>query len=116
MSINLKQLKKSVDFIYNQIEEPEKVGVYVTLEEPSIGARAKSDVISCNMGFDWEAGQFRIATKDKLVRKDRDRLSIIPIKQRLSFDNTRKIYCCPICDNKISKIDKFCRFCGQRMA
>ena len=113
--MNLIELKKSVDFVFEKVANPDEVSVCVTLVEPSIGGRAKTEVKYAVMGFDWEQNQFRIEPKDELVRKGRDLKIAIPVKERLSFDKTCKVFRCPICDGHIAKNDYFCRFCGQKL-
>ena len=112
--MNLKELKDKVDFAFEKVENPEEVEVCITLVEPSIGGRAKMGVAFAVRGFDWESREFRIEPKEELVRKGRDLKTAIPIRERLSFDRSCKVYCCPTCDSKINKNDKFCRFCGQK--
>lgn len=113
--MNLKELKEKIDFIYKTEKEPENVCVFVTLIEPSIGGRAKMEVKHINMGFDWEHSQLRIEPAEGLVRKDKDKQTAIPVKERLSFDKTCKVFCCPICDGHLNKNDKYCKFCGQKL-
>ena len=113
--MNLKEFKEKVDFVFERAENPEEIDVCITLVEPSIGGRAKTNVDFAVRGFDWEVMQFRIEPHDELVRKGRDLVTAIPIRERLSFDKTCKVYHCPVCDSKINKNDNFCRFCGQKL-
>lgn len=112
--MNLKELKEKVDFYTNISENLENIEVCVTLVEPSIGGRAKSSIKTAVIGFDWEKNQFRLEPMEELVRKGRDLKTAIPIKERLSFDKTCKVYRCPICDGQVGKNDYFCKFCGQK--
>jgi hypothetical protein len=65
------------------------------------------------MGFDWEHGQFRIEPKDKLVRIGNTLNDVKPPYDR-QYDN-RAYWWCQTCGCKVSKDDKFCRTCGQKL-
>lgn len=70
--MNLAELKKRVDLTIQQIERNgnsiESIPVYVTTSDDSLGGRAKIGVIWAGMGFDWEHGEFRIDTSEKIKR------------------------------------------------
>lgn len=114
--MNLLDLKTNVDHIIRNLrsyEEPKDIEVLITLAESSVGSRAFARVNHVGMGFDWESGQLRIESEVPIVR------------QGNTFNDVKKINCeqfqgrnyyfCPRCESKISKDDKFCRYCGQRL-
>ncbi len=114
--MNLQELKEDVDFVIEQLHTHEKlddIQVLITLSEPSIGARAFTRVTHVGLGFDWEHGQFRIEPERNIV------------KMGNTFNDAKEIHCkqydgrnyywCPKCEGKISKNDKYCRYCGQKL-
>ncbi len=113
--MKLIELKNKIDFICDRCENPKDIDVCITLVEPSVGGRAKVGVQSVNLGFDWEKNQLRIEPDKEIVRKGRDLQTVIPIKERFSFDKTCKVFRCPICDGHLNKNDRYCKFCGQRL-
>lgn len=52
--MNLEELKMRVDFLCKQSRNPKEEIVYITTSEHSIGGRAKCEVKSISLGFDWE--------------------------------------------------------------
>lgn len=116
ININILELKNSVDLAIQNLrnyDNPEDVPVLVNLSEPSIGARASASVRYVGMGFDWEHNQFRITTDKALVCKGNSLNDIKPVK--LVSYNGRNYYWCPRCDGRVSKDDRYCRECGQKM-
>lgn len=63
-------------------------------------------------GMDWESGQIRISCQDKLIRKNKDRDIVMPIKKDPVF---LKRYICVVCGGYVHKEDKYCCHCGQRL-
>ena len=88
--------------------------VVITLADPSIGDRAKADIISVFEGFDWESDQVRLEPSvklvsescKKLVRKANSKL-VVDIKGRYIT-----VYHCPKCNNKLSRTANYCSKCG----
>lgn len=113
--MNLKELKETVDFVFNRSKNPEGSSVVITLSEPSIGSRAYSSVQGIYIGFDWETNQIRIEPSVDLVKKGNSLTDIRPIKFRKSFDKKNIVSACPNCDSRIAKTDCYCRYCGQRL-
>ena len=112
----LANLKTSIEFVERRLrdgESLENIPVLVTTAEPSMGAHASARVTHTGMGFDWENGQFRIATDRELVGKGNTLEDAKPAVLR-PYDG-HNYYWCPRCDCKINKDDRFCRHCGQRM-
>lgn len=114
--MNLLELKENVDFAIEQLhsyEKPKDIQVLITLSERSIGARASTRVIYAGLGIDWKHRQFRIEPERKLVKIGNtfNDAKGIHCKQ---YDG-RNYYFCPRCEGKISKSDKYCRYCGQKL-
>ena len=85
----------------------EKIPVVIMLSEPSMGPSAKSEVTGAYLGFDWDAGNFFIMPKEKLVRqsfKDAE----AKIVKRSAF------ICCSSCGVQVKEHDFYCRKCGKR--
>lgn len=112
--MNLEELKYDVDFAVNQLHEyenPKNIKVLINLSQSSVGARAFSEISYAGIGVDWEHGQFRIEPTKHLVRKGHNFTNVKPIICK-EFNN-RKYYICPRCEGKVTKNDKYCRYCGQ---
>jgi len=91
--------------------------VYVTLKEPSIGARASVPISSIISGFDWESGQIRIEPEKDLIRKEKDRdIPQETIKREIpNGDKVRRVRKCPVCGEIVKKDFRYCHGCGQRI-
>lgn len=92
--------------------KPEDIDVVITTELPyaTLGQRPCTGVRCVGMGFDWEAGQFRITPEDKLIAVKHD------VPQHVM--EWRGNYHCPKCEHMLSakrkKTDiRFCSRCGQ---
>ena len=96
-----------------QVEKrkPEDIDVVITTELPymTCGQRPCTGVHYACMGFDWEAGQFRITPEDKLIAVKHD----VPQQVREWNNN----YHCPKCEHMLAKRKnksiRFCSNCGQ---
>lgn len=97
-----------------QIErrKPEDIDVVITTELPYITCvqRPCTGVRCVCMGFDWEAGQFRITPEDKLMAVKHN------VPQMVM--EWRESYHCPKCEHMLSTKKKkndirFCSRCGQ---
>ncbi len=114
--MNLKELKTIIDFTLEHLQphqNPEEIDVLITLSETSIGSRASSAIKYAGMGFDWEHGQFRLEPVKQLVCKGNTLTDVKEVQCR-QYDG-RNYYFCPRCQNKISKDDKYCRYCSQKL-
>lgn len=114
--IKLIKLKETVDRLCNSGHSEDIV--VVTLNQPSVGPRAFTNVSGLYSGFDWEHGQIRIDTEDKILSKEKDRDNVIEpiVKEYNILDNKRSIVRkCRICENKLRIADKYCSNCGQRV-
>ena len=113
--MNLNELKIMVDSTIEHLhfEKPENIPVLITLSERSMGSRASSGVKYANMGFDWERGQFRIEPTKTLVSKGNSLTDVKDVVIR-RYEG-RNYYFCPMCQQKISKNDSYCRYCGQKL-
>jgi len=114
--LNLLDLKMNIDYIISNLrdyENPKDIEVLITLSESSVGSRAFAKVKYVGMGFDWENGQLRIEPEKPIVSEGNTFKDIKKIKCE-QFEG-RNYYFCPRCESKISKDDKFCRYCGQKL-
>ena len=69
--MNLKELKEKIDFFFEHSHiDPEKVKVVITTNNPSIGARAGVNLDHVQLGFDWENGQLRLGSNEKIFKKE----------------------------------------------
>ena len=94
--------------------KPEDIDVVITTELPfmTCGQRPCTGVKFVGMGFDWEAGQFRITPDDKLMAVKHDVPQLVV--------EWRENYHCPKCEHMLSKKRKntdirFCSKCGQEV-
>ena len=88
------------------------IEVVIDTELPyaTVGQRPCTAVKSAGMGFDWEAGQFRIEPEDRLM-------AIEDAVPQMVADWSG-VYCCPKCDHVLSKGKRkigvrYCSQCGQ---
>ena len=113
--MNLHELIVSVKAVL-QVEsrKPEDIDVVITTELPyaTFGQRPCVGVRNAVMGFDWEAGQFRITPNEKLmaVRHGVPQPVIV----------WRENHYCPKCEHMLSKKAKkpsirYCFHCGQEV-
>ena len=109
--LTVRDLKNSLDYVN---EDDLNARIVITLDEPSIGGRAFTPIIMAHMGFDWEAHQFRIESKESLARNKFSRDTPRDIKK------WRDGYFCPRCDGSLMKKEvkesRYCRRCGQRFS
>ena len=79
--MNFKEFKDRIESICNisigKNEDLENLEVVVTIDNPSVGGRAKSKVKGIYRGIDWEHKQIRIDTEDKLIKDDSNKLQQI---------------------------------------
>ena len=66
--MNLEELKMRIDFLYKQCRNPKEEIVYITTSEHSLVGRAKCEVKSISLGFDWENHQVRINPETNLIK------------------------------------------------
>ena len=114
MGVKLTRLKEIIDSVVEVERHPENVEIVIDIELPyaTLGARPCVSVYCAGMGFDWEAGQFRITPEEKLMCRKHDApQDVIP------HDGN---YYCPKCHHLLSKKYKnsdihFCSVCGQEV-
>ena len=98
-----------------EVKNNEDFLIYITLSDPSIGARAFTTIKYASMGFDWESNQFRLEPSNEIVsrewRKD------VPKTKIVDIICNRKYYFCPVCggSTRVSKDDRYCKRCGQKL-
>lgn len=111
-NLSLLDLKRIVDAICKKTPNhmhPKDIPVLINLSEMSIGPGASEPVTGAYIGFDWEADQFRLYTKEKIIH------------EQLKRDNPRKsierdkISWCPNCTCHVGKSDSYCKHCGQKL-
>ena len=112
--MNLLQLKSAIDTALKIEKNAENINVVITTKVPYAycGQRPCTNVASAGMGFDFEAGQFRITPEEDLMCiKDN-----VPQKV-IEFSD---MYFCPKCEYALSVTKsnsiKFCSKCGQAVA
>lgn len=113
MGMTLAELKNAIDTTLRFEKNPDNVNVVITTELPfaTCGQRPCVGVRCVGMGFDWEAGQFRITPDEKLMAVKHD------VPQPVMEWNEN--YHCPKCEHMLSKNRKkktdirFCSKCGQ---
>lgn len=88
--------------------------VVITLSQPSVGARAFTNVASFEPGFDFEKGQMRITPLLKVTADDKDRDE--PLKPYRVHTSIRSVIKCPKCGSHLRNKDKYCAECGQAIA
>lgn len=83
----------------------------------SIGGRAFVYATWIGEGFDWESGQIRIATDEKILKYKNGRdVAKSPIIRKYEQAGKKIVVRkCSACENKIGKEDRFCRYCGQKI-
>lgn len=113
MGMKLNELKSAVDMALQYERHPENVEVVITTKLPyaTCGQLPCAGVKYVGMGFDWEAGQFRIKPMEDLMCIKHD----IP-QAVVEYCGT---YCCPKCEKTLGKRKdtdiRFCSKCGQAL-
>lgn len=109
--MTLKELKTAIDAALRFEHNPENINVVISTELPYItcGQRPGVEVRYAGMGFDWEAGQFRIEPKEKVMAVKHD----VP-QTVIEWEGN---YHCPKCEYRLSRSRnrniRFCSKCGQ---
>ena len=95
--MNLKELKKTVDFLLRQCElsreDPEKINVGITIKRiGQVGGTPIVNIKSINFGFDWNKGKIIIDPENDLREIDRDEWALLQKKyDDLGFKYLKKI-------------------------
>ena len=116
-TMNLLNFKEIIDGYCETISSREnlsEVPVLINLQEPSIGAGASDPIVSAYIGFDWEDGQFRLCSKNKIIHDELSR----DVSKRIQTSkyNETPSYWCPRCGGHLStNKDKYCSHCGQKL-
>lgn len=91
--------------------------IMITTADRSIGGRAFVYATWIREGFDWESGQIRIDTDEKVLKyKNRRDAAKSPVIRK--YEQAGKKFVvrkCPACENKIGKEDRYCKYCGQKI-
>ena len=105
--MTLEELAHKVDLLLSHCGQGKQV--VVTLDTPSMGARAYANVVDICNGIDWEAGQVRIAVDRPIMEKNKDRDVPMPKAK------TSNGYVCRACGYSARKNDRYCSTCGQNV-
>ena len=105
--MTLEELAHKVDLLLSHCGQGRQV--VVTLDTPSMGARACANVVDICNGIDWEASQVRIAMDKPSMEKNED--SDVPMPKA----KTPNGYVCRACWCFVRKHDKYCSTCGQNV-
>lgn len=89
--------------------------VVVSLSENSFGIAPFTNVNGVHPGIDWECGQVRISTDEKIIRMAKDRDNPSPKICMKSFGEGMFPYVCPECGMRVRKDDRYCSHCGQNI-
>lgn len=110
--MTLTELKNAIDRAVQYEKNPERINVVISTKLPFLtcGARPSVGVKHANMGFDWEANQFRLTPMEELMEIKHDVHQIV-----MEWDGN---YYCPKCEKMLSKRFRnndirFCWKCGQ---
>ena len=105
--MTLEELAQKVNLLLSHCRQCKQV--VVTLDTPSMGARACANVVDISNGIDWEDGQVRIAVDRPIMEKSKDRDVPMPKAK------TPNGYVCRACGCFVRKHDKYCSTCGQNV-
>ena len=105
--MTLEELAHKVDLLLSHCRQGKQV--VVTLDTPSMGARACANVVDISNGIDWEDGQVRIAVDRPIMEKSKDRDVPMPKAK------TSNGYVCRACWHFVRKNDRYCSTCGQNV-
>lgn len=110
--MKLTELINCINLAYEHERHPDTIDVVIAIKVPymTVGQAPCVGIKSTYMGFDWEAGQFRIIPEENLMC----------VKHNVPQEviNWNDVYCCPKCEHILSINDKdpdikFCSKCGQ---
>lgn len=110
--MTLLQLANAINMRLQHEKHPENIDVVISTRLPyaTCGQSPCTGVTCVGMGFDWDAGQFRITPEDELMAVKHD----VPQK----VWEWRDSYLCPKCEHRLAGKQKkpdvrFCNHCGQ---
>lgn len=91
--------------------------IMITTADRSIGGRAFVYATWIREGFDWESGQIRIDTDEKVLKykNGRDAAKSPVIRKYEQAGKKFVVRKCPACENKIGKEDRYCKYCEQKI-
>lgn len=95
----------------------EDTPILITTADNSIGGRAFVAATTLSEGFDWERGQLRISTEEKIIKYKNNRDNVIhPVVRHYDINGRNStVISCPKCENKLRKDDCYCSRCGQKV-
>lgn len=114
--MNLVEFRDSINHSCSIHKNPEEVTVCITLSDRSIGPRANTGVRAVNLGFDWEANQFRVEPLDQIVRLGRSKEDEQQCLKSFDKIMNKTFFHCPRCEKIIRGKVRYCSSCGQRIA
>lgn len=112
--MKVKDLYTLLKFYIDENMECLEFPVVIPLSESSIGSRMMAGVSNVYQGLDWENGKMILEPNIKLVRNGRGKNDLMPV-DIYAYEGDRRMFCCPRCNERVSKSDNYCRNCGQRV-
>lgn len=113
--MKLIELKNDIDRLIEENEDNKEKEVVIPLAENSIGpvACAGTRILTC--GFDWDSRRIFLHPSFALVRKGNSLSDVKEARREVDKYSNFVYYICSKCHQKISKNDKFCKHCSQRL-
>ena len=95
----IKLMETINDALIHEKQNAKDIEVVIDTELPyaTVGQRPSTGVKYAFMGFDWEAGQFRITPEKRLIAIE----DAVP--QMVTDWSGSGVYCCPKCGHVLSK-------------
>lgn len=112
--MNVKNLYALLKFYIDENMECLEFPVLIPLSEPSMGSRTMVGISNVYQGFDWESGKMILEPNIKLVRNGRSKNDLMPV-DIYAHEGTKRMFCCPRCNERVGKSDNYCKNCGQKI-
>lgn len=112
--MKVKDLYELLKFYVNENTECLDFPVVIPLNESYIGGRMMAGVSNMYKGFDWESGKMIIQPDISIARKGKSKDDLMPMII-YCHEGSKRMFCCPDCNERVNKSDNYCRNCGQRV-